>query len=167
VVDSVRITEQQNLSMASILARRGAGAAVIGEAIGISMPAGPAWETGDHLLVIGNGPGTWLACGRGVGSDWSDDLKRRLPGLASVSDQTTAYRVFQVEGPDARNLLQRGAAIDLDGSAFPAGSAALTVIAHVDVIIRCLTDGRSYEVAVYRSYAQSFLRWIDAAAAGL
>jgi heterotetrameric sarcosine oxidase gamma subunit len=153
--------------MASILARRGASTAVIGEAIATNMPVGPTWATGNLSVVIGSGPGTWLACGRGVSSDWCGDLERRLAGLASVSDQTGAYRLFQVEGSDARTLLQRGAAVDLDGSAFPAGSAALTVIAHVDVIIRNLTDGRSYEVAVYRSYAESFLRWIDAAVAGL
>jgi heterotetrameric sarcosine oxidase gamma subunit len=162
----VRITERQDLSMASILARRGASTAAIGDAIVIDMPVGPAWVERDGLVVVGSGPGTWLAYGRGVGSDWSGDLERRLAGLASVSDQTGAYRVLQIEGPDARTLLQRGAAVDLDGSAFPVGSACLTVIGHVDVIIRSLTDGRSYEVAVYRSYAESFLRWIDAAVAG-
>jgi heterotetrameric sarcosine oxidase gamma subunit len=149
--------------MASILARRGADADAIGEAIAIDMPVGPTWTPGDRCDVIGTGPGTWLALGHLV----TGDLERRLAGLASVVDQTGAYRVFQMEGPDAHTLLQRGAAIDLDAAAFPPGSAALTVIGHVDVIIRGLMDGRSYEVAVYRSYAESFLRWVDAAIAAL
>jgi sarcosine oxidase subunit gamma len=163
----MRIAERDDLSMASILARRGASAAAIGEAIAIAMPAGPIWTAGELFDVIGSGPGTWLVYCDGAGPDWCGGLERRLAGLASVSDQTGAYRLFRIEGPDARTLLQRGVAIDLDGSTFPAGSAAVTMIGHVDVIIRCLADGRSYDIAVYRSYAESFLRWIDAAVAGL
>ncbi len=167
MVDSVRITERYNLSMASILARRGVSAAVIGEAISVDMPVSPGWTVRAPLMVIGSGPGTWLACGHGAGPDWCGDLARRLAGLASVSDQSGAWRTFHVEGPGARTLLQRGAPVDLDDAAFPAGCAALTVIGHVDVIIRSLADGRSYEVAVYRSYAESFLRWVEATVAGL
>lgn len=153
--------------MAAILGRRGAGAAEIGAAIAIDMPVGPAWAAGDDFVVIGTGPGSWLACARGADADWCGELERRLAGLASVSDQTGAYRAFQIEGPDARTLLQRGVAIDLDASAFSAGSAAVTVIGHVDVIVRCLADGRSYEVAVHRSYAESFMRWVEDTVAGL
>lgn len=151
----------------AILARRGTSAVAIGEAMAIDMPLGPTWATGDVFVVVGSGRGTWLAWGRAVDADWRGELGRRLAGRASVSDQTGAYRMFQVEGPDACTLLQRGASIDLDELAFPAGSAALTVIGYVDVIIRSLPDGRSYEVAVYRSFAESFLRWIDATVEGL
>lgn len=167
MVDTVQVTEQHDLSIASILARRGAGAAAIGTAMGIDMSAGPTWTTADRCTVMGSGPGTWLAFGQDGGSGWCGDLERRLTGLASVTDQTGAYRLFQIEGPDARTLLQRGAAVDLDASVFPPGSVAVTVIGHVDVIIRCLAEGRGYEVAVYRSYAESFLRWVDAAVAKL
>lgn len=167
MVDNIRITERPDLCMASIQARRGASAAIIGEVIAIDMPVGPTWASGDHFIVMGSGPGTWLACGHDKSSDWCRDLTERLTGLASVSDQTGAYRLFRIEGPQARTLLQRGAYVDLDGLAFPAGAVAVTMIGHVDVVIRNLTDGRSYEVAVYRSYADSFLRWVDAAVLGL
>ncbi|MBP7336567.1 sarcosine oxidase subunit gamma [Niveispirillum sp.] len=168
MVDKVGVTEQQGLAIAAILARRGIGAVAIGEVLAIRMPVGPTWGTGDGVTIVGTGPGTWLAFGQGVGNGWSADLERRLAGLASLSDQTGAYRLFRIAGPDARTLLQRGAAIDMDGGVFPAGSVAVTVIGHVDVIIRNLTDdGLCYEIAVYRSYADSFLRWVDAAIAGL
>ena len=167
MVDRVRVTERQDLSLVSILAHRAASASAINEAIGIDMPLGPTAMTEDAIVVIGSGPGIWLARSQGAEPGWPRDLERRLAGLAGVSDQTGAYRLFQIEGPDARTLVQRGAAIDLDVSAFPPGATAMTVIGHVDVIIRCLLDGRSYEVMVYRSYAESFLRWVDATAAGL
>jgi len=167
VVKDVRITEQQDFGIAAIMARRGASAAVIGGAIAIEMPIGPTCAVRDRLVVIGSGPGTWLAFCAGAHSDWCGDLAQRLAGLVSISEQTSAYRLFQIEGPGARTLLQRGVALDLDASAFPAGSAAHSVIAHVDVVICCLPDGESYHVAVYRSYTESFLRWLDAAVAAL
>ncbi|MFV3074963.1 sarcosine oxidase subunit gamma [Niveispirillum fermenti] len=167
MVDTVRITERPDLSVASILARRGATTAAIGGAIGIDMPLGPTWVAAERFIMMGTGPGSWLAVGHDDGSDGCGDLGDRLTGLASVSDQTGAYRLFRVEGPDARTLLQRGAYIDLDGVAFPAGAVGVTMIGHVDVIIRNITDGHCYEVAVYRSYTDSFMRWADAACAGL
>lgn len=167
MVKGVRITEQQDFAIAAIMARRGASAAVIGEAIAIEMPIGPSCAVRDRLVVIGSGPGAWLAFCAGAHSDWCVDLARQLSDLASISEQTGAYRLFQIEGPGARTLLQRGVALDLDASAFSAGSAAHSVIAHVDVVICCLSDGESYRVAVYRSYAESFLRWLDAAVAAL
>jgi sarcosine oxidase gamma subunit len=44
---------------------------------------------------------------------------------------------------------------------------AVTAIAYIDVVVRCLDAGTLYDVAVYRSYAESFLRWLEAALAGM
>ena len=167
VADGVYISERFDLSLASILARRGASDAAIGQAIAIDMPVGPIWTTTDIAEIVGTGPGTWLALRRAASSGWFSELESRLVGLASMSDQTGAYRLFRLEGPDAQTLLQRGAPVDLSDLAFPAGSAAVTMIGHVDVMIRRLADEQGYEVAVYRSYAESFLRWVDATVAEL
>uniref|UniRef100_B0SV21 Sarcosine oxidase gamma subunit n=1 Tax=Caulobacter sp. (strain K31) TaxID=366602 RepID=B0SV21_CAUSK len=153
--------------MAAILARRGASAATIGEAMSADLPLGPRWIANGSIVVLGSGPGTWLAQREDVDPSWIGDLQGRLVGLASVSDQSGAYRVFWIEGSGARTLLQRGAAVDLDESAFPAGSVAFTVIAHLDVIIRRLEEADRYELAVYRSSAEAFVRWLSAARDGL
>jgi len=171
VVDSVRITEKQGFAIAAILARRGTSAAMVGEALGADLPPGPKWIASGPLVIMGSGPGTWLTqregLGEGTPAGWVRDVQARLAGIASVSDQTGAYRVFRIEGPGARRLLQRGAAIDLDDAVFPAGSVAFTAIAYLDVIVRRLEEADSYELAVYRSSAESFVRWLDAAVAGL
>ena len=167
MVDRVVITERQDMSLASILARRGASGSAIGRAIGIDMPVGPRSAFGEDLTVIGSGPETWLACRPNAPSNWCAAMEQGLAGLASVSDQSGAYRMFRVTGADARTLLQRGVAIDLDRSVFVAGSVAFAAIAHLDIILSCREDGESYEVAIYRSYAESFMRWLDTAVAGL
>ncbi len=171
MVDGVRITEKQGFAMAAILARRGASAAVIGEALAAELPLGPKWLASGPFIIIGSGPGTWLTQHEGVSegtaASWVRDVQTRLAGIASVSDQTGAYRVFRVEGPGAQRLLQRGGAVDLDDSMFPPGAVAFTMIAYLDVLIRRLDMADSYELAVYRSSAASFVRWLDAAVGGL
>jgi heterotetrameric sarcosine oxidase gamma subunit len=167
VVEGLRITEQVDFGLVSILARRGADPAKIGTAIGGEMPTGPRWIAGRSAAIIGTGPGSWLAYRALAAPGWRDDLARALTGLASLSDQSGAYRLFRLEGPRALTLLQRGIALDLDACQFVAGSVALTSIAHIDVVVRKLDEDDAYELAVTRSYAESFLRWLDAATMGL
>lgn len=153
---------------AAWIAKRGGGdTAAIGSAIGMTMPAARAATTDGDGVMMSVAPETWLAFRFDAPPGWGRDLERRLAGLASVSDQSGAYRLFHFDGAGARTLLQRGVAIDLHDAAFPTGSVAVTAIAHIDVIVRCLTAGHAYEVAIYRSYAESFARWLDAAQASL
>lgn len=139
------VTERTGLALATVMARKAADHAAITAAAGCPM--------------IPTGPGTWLAQGD------ADALGERLAGLAWVSDQSGGYVVLRFTGPAARTLLQKGVAIDLDPSAFGAGSAAVTVIAHIGVILWRADD--AYDVAIFRSLAGSFRHWIDAAAKGL
>lgn len=151
--------------MAAILARRGASAAMISDVLAADLPLGSKWIDCGSLVMIGSGPGTWLAHRErdGETTGWVGDLQTRLAGVASVSDQSSAYRIFRIEGPGARTLLQRGASVDLDDSAFPAGSVAFTAIAYLDVVIRRLDEADCYELAVFRSSAEGFVRWLEAA----
>lgn len=153
--------------MAAILARRGATAEGIGKAIGVKLPVGPGSSALPGAAMIATGPGIWLTICEDMPPDWCAMLGQRLSGLASVSDQTAAYRVFRITGNAARLLLQRGVYLDLDDAAFPDGASAATMIGHVDVIIRRLGDDAEFEVFVYRSFAETFLRWFSATAAAL
>lgn len=167
MADTVRIAEQTSVAIASILARRGVDAAAIGKALSLTAPTGPSCATHGALAVMGVGPGAWLAHETAAPADWLEQLQSRLTDLASVTDQGGAYRLFRIEGPGGRTLLQRGASIDLSDAAFPTATVALTVISHIDVIIRRLEETEVYELAVYRSYSESFLRWLNSALAAL
>ena len=141
MADPFTVTERTGLALATVMARKGADHTAILAAAGCPM--------------IPTGPGTWLALGQ-----------PHLPAdLAFVSDQSGGYVVLRFTGPAARALLQKGVAIDLDPSAFGPGSAAVTVIAHIGVILWRADEG--YDVAIFRSFAGSFRHWIDTAAKGL
>ncbi len=119
------------------------------------------------LSMIGTGPGSWLAMMEDAAGDWAETLQAQVAGLASVSDQSGGYLVHRFAGPGATAVLQRGVAIDLHPAAFPTGSVATTVIAHIGVILWRVDYDPSFDVAIFRSYADSFRRWIDVTQSGL
>lgn len=154
--------ETTGFGLVAILARKGIDAAAIGTRLGVTAPTTPAWTSGNGLELIGTGPGTWLARVDTLVPDWADGLAERLSGLASVTDVSGSYRLFRIGGSQARQLMRRGAFIDLHPAAFAPGSVAVTVIAHIGVILRQIDEVPTYEIAVFRSTGESFRQWLQA-----
>ncbi|MGC1305471.1 MAG: sarcosine oxidase subunit gamma family protein [Caulobacteraceae bacterium] len=163
----LNIIERSRLGLATVMVRHGVDAEAVGRALGIDMPTGPTLAGGGGFRLLGYGPGVWLVMADAPTEAWCDLLATSLQDKASVSDQSSAYVVFEVKGAHARELLQRGAFIDLDTDVFGPGGAAVTVIAHIGVILWRPLVGDGFEVACFRSYADSFRDWLDAAAASL
>jgi methylglutamate dehydrogenase subunit D len=167
VPNSLIINERSGFGIATVMGRKDVTAAALANALGLSLPEGPARVKADGMAWIGTGPATWLAVTAAPEIDWPASLAQKLKGLASISDQSGSYRIFHVAGDKARSLLQRGAFIDLHADAFGQGSAATTVIAHMGVVFWQADDDPGFEVATFRSYAPSFLRWLNPASAAL
>jgi len=162
VANSLIVEERSGFGLATVMGRKAVSAAALGSAIGFSLPEGPVRIKRDGIAWIGTGPATWLAMTDAPEVGWPASLEQKLKVLASISDQSGSYTVFRIAGDGARSLLQRGAFIDLHADAFGLGSAATTVIAHIGVVFWQLDDSPAFEVATFRSYAPSFLRWLDA-----
>lgn len=167
MVDRLNISERDAVSLASVMARKGVDGVQIGAALGVDAPARPAFVSGATIGLIGTGRGTWLAIGETDAPDWSEGVAETLEGLASVTDQSSGYVVIRLGGADARRLLQRGMPIDLHPAQFSAGSAVTTVIAHIGVIVWQVDDLPTYDLAVFRSFRNSLIRWIETTAAAL
>jgi heterotetrameric sarcosine oxidase gamma subunit len=167
VPNSLTVEERSGFGFAAVMGRKGINAAALQNALGFFPPEGPVRIERDRLGWIGTGPATWLAMTDAPEIGWPASLEQKLKGLASISDQSGSYRVFRIAGDNARLLLQRGAFIDLHADVFRRGSAATTVIAHIGVIFWQLDDSSAFEIATFRSYAPSFLRWLNATSAGL
>lgn len=161
------ISEHEGLGLGTIMARNHIDASAIGAALGLELADGPVLTCNDELSLAGTGPGIWLAMCHGAQADWAERLAEKLDGIASVSDQSGGYAIFQFSGTDARELLQRGAFIDLHSSAFGPQSVATTAIAHIGAILWQRDETSTFEVAVFRSFAASFRDWIAAAREGL
>jgi methylglutamate dehydrogenase subunit D len=165
VANPLIVTERSGLRLATVMARKGINASVLGDALGFLLPDGPIHVERDGVSWIGTGPATWLAMTAAPTIDWPTSLEQKLKGLVSISDQSGSYRIFRMAGDDARLLLQRGAFIDLHPNVFREDSAATTVIAHIGVILWRVGDPCTFEVATFRSYAPSFLRSLEAMSA--
>ena len=161
---TLTIMPRDGLGIASVMAHKGIDAAAIGAALGAIMPIGPHVVFAGIQTIVGTGPGTWLVFADDAEPNFADVVTGQLSGLASVSDQSSSYVLYRLSGPGARTLLQRGAAIDFHPDSFGPGSAATTQIAHIGVILWQVDGQPSYDVATFRSYAQSLRHWLDLAA---
>ncbi|HKR89182.1 MAG TPA: sarcosine oxidase subunit gamma family protein [Phenylobacterium sp.] len=165
--EAIQIEERTGFGLATVMARKGVAAEAVARALGVPPPVGAGWTSTGDLALIATGPGTWLALSAGGLETHAARLLEALGPMASVVDQSGGYVIHKLSGPGARTVLQRGAAIDLHPQAFGPRSAAVTVISHIGVVLRQLDETPAYEVAVFRSYAASFRRWLDAAIAAL
>ncbi|MET0710753.1 MAG: sarcosine oxidase subunit gamma [Tardiphaga sp.] len=160
--------ERVGLALASVMVRKGrtaALAAAVKEQFDITLPAGPHGSGSDSISFLGTGPGRWLVTHDAQSPRFVDTLSRKLEGLASVVDQSDAYGVLRLSGPALLDGLARGVAIDLSAPVFSAGSVALTQIAHIGATLWKVDEAPTIHVAVARSYAGSFLHWLEVSAA--
>jgi methylglutamate dehydrogenase subunit D len=134
------------MSIVTVIARAGQGAAVAQALDGHSS----LWAGPDQFFV--------LAEGRGEGALYHE-LKSKLAGLASVSDQSHGRVIIRIAGPRARAVLAKGTPVDLHPDEFPVGKSALTQMAHVGVHLTRV-GGDAYDLSVFRGFSESFWEWI-------
>jgi len=157
------ITERIGVGIATVMAQARKADALserLAARFGVTPPTGPGCAAKGGVTLVSSGPGVWLAMQDAADAGFASELGEELTGLASVSDQSGGYALLRISGARVRELLQRGASIDLHPDAFGPGSAAATVIAHIGVIFwQVDTDG--YDIALFRSFASSFWHWLE------
>ena len=88
-----------------------------------------------------------------------DEVRKKLDGLASCSDQSHGRVIIRIEGTKVRNVLCKGTPVDLHESEFEIGKSALTQMAHVGVHLT-RTGEDSFELSVFRGFSESFWEWL-------
>lgn len=161
---------RDDMTIASIASAKGKVEeikAAIQAAYSVTLPDKPVRVAGDGIAFIWHGPGQWMALAdRGPNDrDLELELKPVLAGLAAVVDQSDGRAVVRVSGSRVRDVLAKGIAIDLHPSAFKANSVAITHAAHIGIVIWQLDEQPAYEIAMFRSFADSFATWLTHSAA--
>ena len=147
----VSFTVRHPMSIVTVIARAGQGAATAAALKGHDAQ----WAGSDQWFV--------LAENRGEGALYRE-LKAKLGGLASVSDQSHGRVIIRLVGPRARAVLAKGTPVDLNPDAFPSGASALTQMAHVGVHLTRAGDD-VFDLSVFRGFSESFWEWITEQAA--
>jgi sarcosine oxidase subunit gamma len=164
--------ERHDLGIATVLARNERLpelAARVRDGFALDLPRGPRRAANNGVAFSGIGPRAWLAvCEAGWGG-FAISLRQRIGEFSSVSDQSDAYAVVRLTGPRLREALAKGVPLDLHARGFAVNEVASTVISHIGATIWRLEDGAdgapTFEIAVFRSLANSFWHWLSASAA--
>lgn len=164
------IEDLSNLTIASITSAKGKSTdvkAAIEKAYGVALPSSPARVTGNGIAFIWHGPDQWMAIAdRGATDrDIEAELKPLIGNIAAIVDQSDGRAVLRVSGTRVRDVLAKGVSIDLHPSAFKPNSVAITHAAHIGCIIWQTDAASTYEIAMFRSFADSFMGWLTHSAA--
>jgi len=158
----VSLSLVRDRATAIVIARKGqipALAAAVREAYGVALPEGPRCA-GAPVMFAGIGHGQWLAfkAGGSDGAAFEAELRARLGGTASISDQTDARVAIRAGGAHVRDMLAKLVPLDLDARAFPVGSAASSLLGHISATVLRSDQSPDFEILVSRSYAESLWR---------
>lgn len=164
----VTVQTREALGIATLITGEDSHAALdaaMYEHFGLSLPRTPMAVRSGSRQAVWSGPGQWLLVADSR-EGFRGDLAK-LAGLAAISDQSDARAVLSLSGPRVRDLLAKGAMLDLHPAAFPVGTAASTSIAYLGVTLWRSEDspeGPVFEIMVARSMAGSFWSWLSASA---
>lgn len=162
------IISRDNLVLASIAAGKGRlddVRTIIRDTYGVDLPTKPERVEGNNIAFVWAGPDQWLAVAErggdgGFGRDLEAELKPLLNGKAAVVDQSDGRAVIRISGVKAREVLAKGLPIDLHPSAFPTNGVAITHASHIGIVIWQIDETPTYEIAMFRSFADSFAHWL-------
>lgn len=133
-------------------------------ALGCKLPLTPNRSIAAGARVaMWMGPDQWLMLSPAADAE---ALARALAGhAASVVDVSDLRALFELAGPNARDVLRKGCAIDLHPREFGPGDCALTALARVRVALCQVDDRPGYRLLIERSYAIYLWDWLTDAMA--
>ena len=160
---AVRIRELPFLTMVGVRALPGSAAAGrIETRLGASLPSAcGAVTTGNGLSVLWLSPDEFLVV---------SDEQRPAPLTAalvealqgepgSATDLSANRTTFELGGPTAREVLEKGCPLDLHPRAFEVGTAYVTVVGSVPVILWKVEE-ETYRILPRSSFADFLGRWL-------
>lgn len=155
-------TERDGIGIARIAARRGQAAALreLWRAqFGVEPPNAPRRMGRGDVAIAGIAPDVWLATDESSGNDFAASVQSLLGGCAAVTDQSDAYAILRLAGPEVRATLAKLVPIDIHERSFKVGDVAQTLCGYVNVTLWRLEEGPQrgpvFEVWIGRSLAGS------------
>jgi sarcosine oxidase subunit gamma len=159
----VRLSERPFLAMVSLRVDPASAAATrVGTALGAPLPAhcGETARTGPHT-VLWLGPDEWLVLSRTDGTVLAREMRAALAGdPGSVVDVSANRTTLELGGPAARQVLEKGCALDLHPRSFGPGRAVTTQVGPVPVVLWQTDDVPTYRLLPRSSFADYLARWL-------
>ena len=166
---AVALREVEFAVQMGLRARPGSDSATaLEQVLGLPLPTGHGQVTGDpagrHVLWMS--PDEFLAVdvSRQQAPGDGQEFEAALEGLPGQAVDLAANRTtLELTGPQARQVLEKGCHIDLHPRAFATGTAVVTPLGPVPVILHRFADD-GYRLYPRASFADYLVRWLlDAA----
>ena len=140
------------------------------KALGQSLPIIACTSVGDPtgLYVLWMGPDEWLVVAPEIKrSALLAGLAKALRGLhCAIVDVSESRTVIQLQGQEAKTVLDKGCSIDLHPRSFGPGRVANTLLARCHItlhqtVVDLQTGHPSFDIYVHRSFAEYLWTWIE------
>jgi sarcosine oxidase subunit gamma len=158
-------------AFATVIAKRGCCESLAQSVLAryaVELPRGAYRRQAQGVAFAGLGRETWLASCEHGGNDFAAALRGAIGALASISDQSDAYSLLRLSGPNVRDSLAKLIPIDLHSRAFAPGAVASTVASHIGVTLWRLDDVAdetpAFDIVVARSLTADFWNAFTASA---
>lgn len=136
--------------------------AALKASVGVDLADAPNVFAAPDAEFIGTGPGCWLVLSQR--SDLFALLERAAGAAGSIFEQSGGLVILEAAGADLPRALAKLIPLDLHPRVFPAGAAATTTTAHVNLTV-WRADEEHWRFSVARSYFAALLRAFASAAA--
>lgn len=133
-----RLRERDDLAIVSVATPLGGDAALaaaLQSAFLLDMPTPKMEARSDAMHAIRTAPDQLFLVFPHTASDAEPLVQSALAGAGYTTDQTDAWVVLEVSGPDTLTALERICPLDLHPDAFPDGASGRTLMEHLSVII--------------------------------
>lgn len=162
ITDRLRIAERR-VALGQLFARRGREDALAEK---LRLPLAPGRSAaGEDYVALPLAPGQWMLLAENGADGFCRRMAERIGDLGHISEQSDSRVVFRVSGDKAREVLGKGCALDTHPRVMQPGACAVTIMAHVGVLLHQVDDIPSYDLLVYAGYAACFREWLEEAAA--
>lgn len=145
-------------------------AAAIDAVLGIALPRQPrSSAAAGELSVLWLSIDQWLVqCPRTQSGDLARRLREALAGIPSlVVDMSDARTVLRLEGDGVREVVMKGAPVDLTAPGFAKGSVRRLRFGEVAAMVHMVGEAPDViDLYVFRSYAVFAWEWLVATAHG-
>ncbi|MEM6323489.1 MAG: hypothetical protein AAF748_07395 [Pseudomonadota bacterium] len=132
-----RIFARQDLALIGLAIPLG-GEAALQDALGTgALPEATRVLDHDIGMIMRTGQDSLLVMRPRDSVDPAANLHEQLGAHAYITDQSDAFAVFEIIGPDTRAALERLCPLDIDPATFPPGACAQTAFEHMNTTILC------------------------------
>lgn len=162
-IGATRIRARDDLAFVSVAIPQ-SGENALSEALnsgwGLALPDPNMTSLAGDIRAVRTAPDQMLLLLPNAEPDAERRVRGTLGGTGYTTDQTDAWIILELAGPDLGAALERLSPVDLSPMAFPVGAAARTVMEHMGVLV-VRTSEDAVLLASAASSAESFLHAIE------